>query len=151
MKAYNLFFFLIGKQKSIINEKKRKSTSCSWWWTRRNKRTNSTTKKRNQETKLREAINSERVEQSVKPQQRDHSNRLRWHNTFSSSNVFSLSSKEWRFRSNYTIHIKHPGTKFQMSELRFPSHWCQQDNKPTTDPGIIQWIPKAWIIKVHRE
>ena len=31
----------------------------------------------NQETKLREYINSEREEQSVKPQQRDHSKRLR--------------------------------------------------------------------------
>ena len=35
-------------------------------------------KEGNQETKLRENINSEREEQSVKPQQRDHSKRLRW-------------------------------------------------------------------------
>ena len=77
---------------------------------------------RNQETKLRENINSEGEEQSVKPQQRDHSKRLRWHKTFNSSNVFSLSSKERWFRSNHTIHIKHPGTKFQMFELWFPSH-----------------------------
>ena len=74
-------------------------------------------KKRNQETKLRESMNSERKEQLVKPQQRDHLKRLRWHKTFNSSNVFSLSSKEWRLRSNHTIHIKHLGTKFQMSEL----------------------------------
>ena len=74
-------------------------------------------KKRNQESKLRDSINSEREEQSVKPQQRDHSKRLRWHKTFNSSNVFSLSSKERRLRSNYTIHIKHPRTKFQMSKL----------------------------------
>ena len=62
-----------------------------------------------------------------------------------------MSSKEWRFRSNHTIHIKHPGTKFQMSELCFPRHWCQQDNKPATELGITQWIPNAWSIKVHRE
>ena len=79
-------------------------------------------KTRNQETKLRKDINSEREEQSVKPQQRDHSQRLCWHKTFNSSKVFSISSKERRFRSNHTIHIKHPGTKFQMSELCFPSH-----------------------------
>ena len=74
-------------------------------------------KTRNQETKLRENINLEGEEQSVKPQQRDHSIRLRWHKTFNSSNIFSLSSKERRFHSNLTIHIKNPGTKFQMSEL----------------------------------
>ena len=39
-------------------------------------------KTRNQETKLRKNINSEGEEQSVKPQQRDHSKRLRWHKTF---------------------------------------------------------------------
>ena len=108
-------------------------------------------KARNQETKLREDINSKREEQSVKPQQQDHSQRLRWHKTFNSSKVFSLSSKERQFRSNHTIHIKHPETKFQMSELCFPSHWCQQDNKPATDPSITQWIPKTWSIKVQRE
>ena len=56
--------------------------------------TNITTNRGSQETKLREDKNSEREEQSVKPQQQDHSKRLRWHKTFSSSNVFSLFSKE---------------------------------------------------------
>ena len=79
-------------------------------------------KTRNQETKLREGINSKREEQSIKPQQQDHSQRLHWHKTFNSSKVFSLSSKERRFRSNHTIHIKHLGTKFQMSELCFPNY-----------------------------
>ena len=117
----------------------------------RKKKNKQHSKTRTQETKLREDKNSEREEQSVKPQQWDHSKRLRWHKTFNSSNVFSLSSKEWWFRSNHTIHIKHPRTKFQMSELCFPSHWCQQDNKPAIDLGITQWIPKAWSIKVQRE
>ena len=92
--------------------------------------------KRNQETMLRDGMNSEREEQSVKPQQRDHSKRLRWYKTFNSSNVFSLSSKEQRLRSNHTIHIKYPGTKFQMFEFCFPIHLCQQDNKPASEPGI---------------
>ena len=47
-----------------------------------------------QETKLREDKNSKREEQSVKPQHRDHSKRLRWHKSFNSSNDFSLSSKD---------------------------------------------------------
>ena len=120
-------------------------TKCSWWWT--------TTQQQERclETKLREGINSEREEHSVKPQQWDHSIGLRWHKIFNSPNVFSLSSKDQRFRSNHTIHIKHPRTKSQISELCFPSHWCQLDNKPANDPGITQWIPKAWSIKHHRE
>ena len=60
-------------------------------------------KKRNQESKLRDSMNSEREEQSVKPQQRDQLKRLRWHKTFNSSNIFSLSSKERRLRSNHKI------------------------------------------------
>ena len=56
----------------------------------------------NQETKLREEKNLEREEQSIKPQQRDHSKRLRWHKSFNSSNIFSLSPKDQRFRSNHT-------------------------------------------------
>ena len=133
-------------------KKKENSTRCSWWWTRRKKKEHTAQQKEgNQETKLREDINSEREEQSVKPQQLDHSKRLHWLKTFNSSNIFSLSSKDRQFRSNHTIHIKHPRIKFQMFELCFLSHWCQQDNKPATKPGITQWIPKAWSIKVHRE
>ena len=55
--------------------------------------TNSKTKEGNQKVNLRENINSERDKESVKPQQRDHSKRLRWHKTFNSSNVFSMFSK----------------------------------------------------------
>ena len=51
-------------------------------------------KEGNQEIKLREDINSEREEQSVKPQQQDHSKRLRWPKTFNLSNDFSFSSKD---------------------------------------------------------
>ena len=127
------FSFLIGKQKTFINDRKKEKY----------KKFMMMNNKGNQETKLREDKNSEREEQLVKPQQRDHSKRLRWHKSFNSSTVFSLSSKDWRFCSNHTIHIKHPRTKFQMSELCFPCHWYQQDNKPTTNLGITQRIPKA--------
>ena len=66
---------MIGNQKININDKnKEKSTRCSWWWTTRKKKEHTAQQKEgNQETKLREDINSEREEQSVKPQQRDHS------------------------------------------------------------------------------
>ena len=128
-----------------------RSTSCSWWWTTRN-RWNKQQKKgeKNEKYNLKENINSERDRESVKPLQWDHSKRLHWHKTFNSSNVFSMFSKEQRFHSNQTIHIKHPGIKFQIFELCFPSHWCQQDNNPATNLGITQWIPKAWSMKVHK-
>ena len=54
-----------------------------------------------QKDNLRENINSERDEESVKPQQQDHSIRLRWYKTFNSTNVFSLFSKERWIRSNH--------------------------------------------------
>ena len=132
--------------------RKMKSISSSWWWTTRNRKTKQQNKRKGtQKDKLRENINSERDEKSVKPQQRAHSNRLRWHKIFNSSNVFSMFSKEQRFRSNQTIHIKHPRIKFQIFELCFPSHWCQQDNKPVVILGITQCTPKAWSMKEHKE
>ena len=128
-----------------------KSTSCSWRWTTRNRWNKQQNKgEGNQKDNLMENINSERDRESVKPLQWDHSKRLHWHKTFNSSNVFSMFSKEQRFHSNQTIHIKHPGIKFQIFELCFPSHWCQQDNNPATNLGITQWIPKAWSMKVHK-
>ena len=81
-------------------------------------RKNQTTKKEgNQEANLRENINSKREDQSVKPQQQDQSKRLRLHRTFNSSNVFPVSSKERRFHSNQTIHIKQLRIKFQISKV----------------------------------
>ena len=82
-------FFFIGNQKTIINEKKGK-VQVVHDDEQQEKKNKQHSKTRSQETKLREDINSEREEQSVKPQQRDHSKRLRWHKTFNSSNVFSL-------------------------------------------------------------
>ena len=88
------------------------NTRCSWWWTIRNRRNKQPNKEEgNQIEKIREDKNSRRDEDSVKPQQRDHSKRLRWLKTFNSSNIFSLFSKERQFRSNQTVHIMHPGIK----------------------------------------
>ena len=148
---YAYFQFIINEKKKRKKKEKKRKVQVVHDDEQQEKKNKQHSKTRSQETKLKEDINSEREEQSVKPQQQDHSKRLRWHKTFNSSNDFSLSSKERRFRSNHTIHIKHPRTKLQMSKLCFPSHWCQQDNKPATDLGITQWIPKAWNIKVQRE
>ena len=86
---------MIGNQKCIKNEKKRRiKVQVVHDDEQQEKMNKQHSKTRNQETKLREDINLEREEKSVKPQQRDHSKRLHWHNTFNLSNVFSLSSKE---------------------------------------------------------
>ena len=65
---------MIGKQKTIIKEKldRVQVVHDDEQLGKKNKKHN---KRSNQETKLREDINSEREEQSVKFQQRDHSKR----------------------------------------------------------------------------
>ena len=79
---------MIGNQKTYIKQGK-KNENYKMFMTMNNNTTqqqhNSNTaqhnttqqQERSQETKLREGINSEREEHSVKPQQRDHSIRLR--------------------------------------------------------------------------
>ena len=42
------------------------------------------------------------------------------------------------------VHIRQPGTKFQISELCFPSQWYQQNNKYATKPSMTQSIPNNW-------
>ena len=64
------FFFLIGNQKCIKNEKKRRrKVQVVHDDEQQEKKNKQHSKTRNQETKLREDINLEREEQSVKPQQ----------------------------------------------------------------------------------
>ena len=64
-----LVFFLIGNQKFIINEKEKKKVQVVHDDEQQEKKNKQHSKTRHQETKLREDINSEREEQSVKPQQ----------------------------------------------------------------------------------
>ena len=72
------FFFLIGNQRTIINEKKRKVQVVHDDEQQGTENTNIKTKEReNQKDNLRENINSGRDEKSEKPQQQDHSKRLR--------------------------------------------------------------------------
>ena len=92
-----------------------------------------------------------RVKQSEKPQHRDQSKRVRWHKSINWTTVFPLFSKERRFRSVQIFHIKQPGTRFQISELCFPSQWYQQNNKPATEPGMTHSIPNNRSIWVHKE
>ena len=65
--------------------------------------------------------------------------------------IFSSSSKDWRFRSVQIGHIKHPGTKSQISELCFPSQWYQQNNKSTAEPGMTHSIPSNRNIYIYKE
>ena len=92
------FFFWIGNQKYIIKENSKEKYKLFMMMNnkKRIKQITKIKKKRegNLETNLRENINSEREEQLVKLQQRDHSKGLRWYKTFNSSNVFLVSSKE---------------------------------------------------------
>ena len=67
---------MIGNQKIIINEKKKRKVQVVHDDEQQEIIEQTAQQIRNQETKLREDINSEREEQSVKPQQRDHSKRL---------------------------------------------------------------------------
>ena len=64
-----LVFFLIGNQKFIINEKEKKKVQVVHDDEQQEKKNKQHSKTRTQETKLREDKNSEREEQSVKPQQ----------------------------------------------------------------------------------
>ena len=105
----------------------------------------------NQETKLREEKNWTIEEHSIKPQHWDQSKRLLWHRPINSTKDFSESSKNRWLRSIHTVHIKHPGIKFQISESCFTSQWFQQNNNSATELGKTHWVPKAWSIKTHKE
>ena len=105
----------------------------------------------NQETLLRDKRNSLKEEQSKRPQHQDQSKRVCWHKSNNWARDFSISSKVRQLRSVHIIHIKQPWIKFQISELCFPSHYCQQNNKSTTKPGMTQWIPNNQSICTHRE
>ena len=91
------------------------------------------------------------VEQSEKPQQRDQSKMLRWQHSNNWTTVFLSSSKDRWFCLVQMVHNKQPETKFQISELCFPSQWYQQNSKSTTKPGMTQLIPNSYSIYIHKE
>ena len=95
---------------------------------------------------LREEINSKIVEHSKKPQHLDQSNIVFWQRACNWTKDFSVSSKECRFLSFQTIHIKQPETIFHMSELNFPNQKLQQYIKLSTEPGMAYCVPKIWNI-----
>ena len=82
----------------------------------------------NQEVNLRENINSERDEESVIPQQRDHSKRLCWHKTFNSSNVFSMFSKEQRFKVKVLFMIYLDGCSHTFSKHLNAAMFCENNH-----------------------
>ena len=90
-------------------------------------------------------------EQVKEPQLLDRSNRVLWHRACNWTIDFSLASKEHRFLSIQTTHIKQPGTIFQMSEENFPIQKLQQDTKLSTEPSMTHWIPYTCNIHTHDE
>ena len=49
------------------------------------------------------------------------------------------------------VHNKQPETKFQISELYFPSQLYQQNNKSTIEPSMTQSIPNSRSIYIYKE
>ena len=143
----SFFFFLIGNKRTIINKKKKKNTSCSWWWTIRNRRNKQTNEgKGNQIDNLRENKNSRRDGDSVKPQQQDHSKRLRWLKTFNSSKVSPYSQ-----RSDNSVPTKQSTLCILESNSKYLScaSRAADTNKTTIPSPILAWPnesqkPKAW-------
>ena len=76
---------------------------------------------------------------------------VHWHKSNNWAKDFPVSSKEHRFRLVQIVHIKQPGTKFQISELCFPNQWYQQSNKSKIEPGMTQSIPNNRSIYIHKE
>ena len=76
------------------------------------------------------------MEQSEKPQHLDQSNKVFWHRACNWTKDFSVSSKERRFLSVQTIHIKQPGTIFQISELNLT-------------PAVHQAFQGAWWVSMR--
>ena len=128
------FFFWIDNQRNIINENSKEKYKLFMMMNNRKRIKQTTKKEGNQETNLRENINSKREEQSVKPQHRDHSNRLRWHKTFNSSKVFSVSSKERLF-----IPTKQSTSSNLESNSKYLKYYSQaiDANKITIPPPFL--------------
>ena len=141
--------FLIGKKKNIIEARKAwkiHKVHNSEQWGERDKN-----KRNYHETILRDKRKSLSVEQSKRPQHRDRSKSVQWHKSNNWAKNIPLFSKEHRFCSVQIVHIKQLGTKFQMSELCFPSQWYQQKNKTVTEPDMTQSIPNSQSIHIHKE
>ena len=106
------------------------------WWTQKNKEYIKTD---NQMTGLREARKS-RMDEQFEAQHLDQSKRVRWHKDLSCSNELLVSSNKQWFHSFHKIHIKQPGTIFQISKPCFPCQFPQQNNKITIKSSMTQWI-----------
>ena len=140
-----LVFFFIGKKEILLLEEKKRYKEFTVvnkepQWQKEIKESTSYSKRQ------KKISNSRKI---WKTQHRDQSKRIYWHKSNNWAINFSKSSKERRLRSVQIVHIKQPSTKFQISELYFPSQWCQQQSKSTTKPGMTQSIPNSWIICIH--
>ena len=119
----------------------RKITSCSQWRTQ-NVLTNYKKKKR-------KSWNSTKELQWVKPHTLDQSDKVRISTDCSCSWELSKFSKVCLLLSFHMIHIKHDGTRFQMSDECSLNQFLQPNNKAITVQGNTQWIPIILKMTLH--
>ena len=126
-------FFLISNKNHINHEEKSKTakTRCSWWWTQETATKSNKKMKSNLRgnTKGSKKLQSRRTvwrTPSPSPFKKSTLAACNW------TNDFSLASKERRFLSIQTTHIKQPGTIFYMLEENFP-------NKTPNSPLNLAW------------
>ena len=145
-------FFLISNKNHINHEEKSKTakTRCSWWWTQETATKSNKKMKSNLRgnTKGSKKLQSRRTvwrTPSPSPFKKSTLAACNW------TNDFSLASKERRFLSIQTTHIKQSGTIFYMLEENFPNQLLQQNTKLSTEPGMTHWIPKTCNICTHKK
>jgi hypothetical protein len=68
----------------------------------------------------------------VKPNAVDQSKSKEIKKFMSCHSELTISSNVRRLRSHHNVHIRHKGTKFQMSEENFPKLFCQPINNSRT-------------------
>lgn len=132
---YSLFLFL-DKELSFL---KRKITSCSQW------RTQNVLKNYKKE-KVLELY--KRITMS-KPHTLDQSDKVCISTDCSCSWELSKFSQVCLLPSFHMIHIKHDGTRFQMSDECSLNQFLQPNNKAITVQGKTQWIPIILKMTLH--
>ena len=131
------FYLFICKSMWLIEQ----ITSYSQWWAIRNLKE----LQKNHAHKLSDSVKCNRELLLVRPHKRDQSNRV-WINW-----AFDLfvSSNMHLFRSFHNNHIKHNGTKFQISDECFPNQILHPNKRSSTLLGNTQLIPKALFISFY--
>ena len=104
----------------------------------------------NQKESLIEIRKSDKELQCVRPQIRDHSNKVLASRFFSISMGLSMSSKVWALHSFQTNHIRHAGTIFQTFEEWVPNQFLQAKRRETIVSAITHWTPNIMRTSLHK-